>query len=148
MFMKRFLITLTVLFSLISMSSFASDSKVDSRVLKSFETSFKNATEVDWTVTNNFYKAKFSLNVQYVAAYFDGSGNMIAITRNISSTQLPISLQTNLKNNYEGFWISDLFEVANEEGTTYYVTVENADTKLILKSSNSDWVTYQKERKS
>ena len=73
---------------------------------------------------------------------------MIAITRNISSTQLPISLQTNLKNNYEGFWISDLFEVANEEGTTYYVTVENADTKLILKSSNSDWVTYQKERKS
>jgi len=148
MFMKRFLITLTVLFSLISMSSFASDSKVDSRVLKSFETSFKNATEVDWTVTNNFYKAKFSLNGQYVAAYFDASGNMIAITRNISSTQLPISLQTNLKNNYEGFWISDLFEVANEEGTTYYVTVENADTKLILKSSNSDWVTYQKERKS
>ena len=146
--MKRFLITLTVLFSLISMSSFASDSKVDSRVLKSFQSSFKNATEVDWTVTNNFYKANFSLNGQYVAAYFDGSGNMIAITRNISSTQLPISLQTNLKNNYEGFWISDLFEVANEEGTTYYVTVENADTKLILKSSNSDWVTYQKERKS
>jgi hypothetical protein len=146
--MKRFLITLTVLFSLISMSSFASDSKVDSRVLKSFETSFKNATEVDWTVTNNFYKAKFSLNGQYVAAYFDASGNMMAITRNISSTQLPISLQTNLKNNYEGLWISDLFEVANEEGTTYYVTVENADTKLILKSSGSDWATYQKERKS
>jgi hypothetical protein len=146
--MKRFLITLTVLFSLISISSFASDSKVDSRVLKSFQSSFKNATEVDWTVTNNFYKANFSLNGQYVAAYFDGSGNMMAITRNISSTQLPISLQTNLKNNYEGFWISDLFEVANEEGTTYYVTVENADTKLILRSSNADWATYQKQRKS
>ena len=146
--MKRFLITLTVLFSLISMSRFDSDSKVDSRVLKSFQSSFKNATEVDWTVTNNFYKANFSLNGQYVAAYFDGSGNMMAITRNISSTQLPISLQTNLKNNYEGFWISDLFEVANEEGTTYYVTVENADTKLILRSSNADWATYQKQRKS
>ena len=146
--MKRFLITLTVLFSLISMSSFASDSKVDSRVLKSFQSSFKNATEVDWTVTNNFYKANFSLNGQYVAAYFDGSGNMMAITRNISSTQLPISLQTNLKNNYEGFWISDLFEVANEEGTTYYVTVENANHKLILRSSNADSATYQKQRKS
>jgi hypothetical protein len=146
--MKRFLITLTVLFSLISMSSFASDSKVDSRVLKSFQSSFKNATEVDWTVSNNFYKANFTLNGQYVAAYFDESGNMMAITRNISSTQLPISLQTNLKNNYEGFWITDLFEVANEEGTTYYVTVENADTRLILRSSSSDWATYQKQRKS
>lgn len=146
--MKRFLITLTVLFSLISMSSFASDSKVDSRVLKSFQSSFKNATEVDWTVSNNFYKANFTLNGQYVAAYFDESGNMMAITRNISSTQLPISLQTNLKNNYEGFWITDLFEVANDEGTTYYVTVENADTRLILKSSTSEWATYQKQRKS
>jgi len=148
MFMKRFLITLTVLFSLISMSSFASDSKVDSRVLKSFQSSFKNATEVDWTVSSNFYKANFTLNGQYVAAYFDESGNMMAITRNISSTQLPISLQTNLKNNYEGFWITDLFEVANDEGTTYYVTVENADTRLILKSTSSDWATYQKQRKS
>jgi hypothetical protein len=146
--MKRFLITLTVLFSLISMSSFASDSKVDSRVLKTFESSFKNATEVNWTVSNNFYKANFSLNGQYVAAYFDASGNMIAITRNISSTQLPISLQNNLKNNYEGLWISDLCEVANEEGTTYYVTVENADTKLILRSTGSAWATYQKLRKS
>jgi len=146
--MKRILVTLTVLLSLISMSSFANEGKVNSRVLESFNASFKNATEVDWTVSENFYKADFSLNGQYVAAYYDEAGQMIALTRNISSMQLPISLQTSLKKQCEDLWISDLFEVANDQGTSYYVTLENADTKVVLKSSGSDWTTYQKQRKS
>ena len=146
--MKRIVITLTVLFSLVSFSSFANEVKVNSKVLESFNSYFKNATEVDWTVSQNFYKADFSLNGQYVAAYYDEAGQLVAITRNISSTQLPISLQTNLKKGHEDFWISDLFEVANEQGTTYYVTLENADTKLVLKSSDSNWTGFQKQRKS
>lgn len=146
--MKRIVITLTVLFSLVSLSSFANEEKVNARVLESFQSNFKNATEVDWTVSENFYKADFSLNGQYVAAYYDEAGQLIALTRNISSTQLPISLQTNLKKDHEAYWISDLFEVANEQGTTYYVTLENADTKMVLKSSGTNWTTYQKQRKS
>jgi hypothetical protein len=146
--MKRIVITLTVLFSLVSFSSFANEVKVNSKVLESFNSYFKNATEVDWTVSQNFYKADFSLNGQYVAAYYDEAGQLVAITRNISSTQLPISLQANLKKGHEGFWISDLFEVANEQGTSYYVTLENADTKLVLKSSGSSWTGFQKQRKS
>ena len=73
---------------------------------------------------------------------------MLALTRNISSLQLPITLQASLKKNYENFWISDLFEVANEQGTTYYVTLEDGDTKLVLKSGHSEWSTFQKQRKS
>lgn len=146
--MKRIVITLTVLFSLVGLSSFANEVKVNSQVLESFNSYFKNATEVDWTVSQNFYKADFSLNGQYVAAYYDEAGQLVAITRNISSTQLPISLQANLKKGHEDFWISDLFEVANEQGTTYYVTLENADTKLVLKSSGSSWTSFQKQRKS
>ena len=145
--MKRILITLTILLSITSMS-FANEQKVTARVLESFNGYFKNATEVDWSVGENFYKANFSYNGQYVAAFYDAEGELLAITRNISSTQLPISLQTSLKKNYTDFWISDLFEVANEEGTSYYVTVEKGDTKLVLKSTCSDWITFQKHSKS
>ena len=145
--MKRILITLTILLPITSMS-FANEQKVTARVLESFNRYFKNATEVDWSVGENFYKANFSYNGQYVAAFYDAEGELLAITRNISSTQLPISLQTSLKKNYTDFWISDLFEVANEEGTSYYVTVEKGDTKLVLKSTSSDWITFQKHSKS
>jgi len=147
--MKKILVTLTLCFSLFSMSSFAGEDKVSPEVLHAFKNSFKQATEVDWSVTETYFKVNFSLNGQYVSAFYaTEDGHMIALTRNITSTQLPIGLQTKLKQSYDGFWITDLIEVANEEGTQYYVTVENADDRVTLKSSGSDWGTYQKQRKS
>jgi hypothetical protein len=146
--MKRLFITLTIALSFISFSSFANDADVNPAALQSFNKSFKNATEVNWTISNEYYKANFALDGQYVAAYYDAEGKMIALTRNISSLQLPIALQANLKKNYENFWISDLFEMTNEEGTSYYVTVENADTKLVLKSNSQNWDKFRKQNKS
>jgi len=61
---------------------------------------------------------------------------------------LPVNLQNNLKTTYSKYWISDLFEVANHDGTSYYVTLEDGDKKIVLKSANgSDWNTYKKDRK-
>jgi hypothetical protein len=147
--MKRFLFTLTIALSLISLSSFTTRDGVAPAALKSFSKSFKSATEVNWSVSENYYKANFAMNGQYVSAYYNADGKMIALTRNITSTQLPLALQADLKKNSEGYWISDLFELANDEGTSYYVTLENGDTRLVLKSgSSSEWTTYNKQRKS
>jgi hypothetical protein len=146
--MKKILFTLTILLSLASFSSFANEETVTPGVLQSFKSSFKNAQDVNWSVVQNFYKANFVMNGQHVAAFYDASGELVALSRNISSVQLPISLQTGLKQRYQGFWISDLFEVANDSGTSYYVTLENGDTKLVLKSTENGWATFQKQRKS
>jgi hypothetical protein len=145
--MKRLLVTLTIALSFISLSSFAND-EVSPTAVKSFNSSFKNATEVKWTVTDNYFKADFALNGQYVSAFYDTEGQMIAITRNISSLQLPIALQAELKSNYDAYWISDVFEVANETGTSYYITLESADTQLVLKSEGDSWSNFKKQRKS
>ena len=146
--MKRLVLTLTIALSLVSLSSFANDGNVNAAALNSFNSSFKNATEVNWTVSNNIYKANFTLSGQYVAAYYNTEGTMIALTRNISSTQLPIALQANMKNNYEGFWITDLFEMTNDDGTSYYVTLENADSTVVLKSNSQNWERFKKQSKS
>jgi hypothetical protein len=145
--MKRLLVTLTIALSFISLSSFAND-EVSPSAVKSFNNSFKNATEVKWTVTDNYFKADFALNGQYVSAFYDTEGQMIALTRNISSLQLPIALQAELKLGYDAYWISDVFEVANETGTSYYITLETADTQLVLKSEGDSWSNFKKQRKS
>lgn len=148
--MKRLLLTLTVALSLISLSSFANgeDHEVSPRAIKSFNSSFKNATEVYWTITNNYYKVNFAMSGQYVSAFYDADGKMIALTRNISSLHLPIALQADLKKYYDAYWISDVLETATEDGTSYYITLETADTQLILKSNGDSWSTFKKERKS
>ena len=145
--MKRLLVTLTLALSLISFSSFAND-EVSPSAVKSFNSAFKNATDVKWTVTDNYFKADFALNGQYVSAFYDAEGKMIALTRNISSLQLPIALQADLKVKYDSYWISDVFEVAGETGTSYYITLETADTQLVLKSEGDSWSNFKKQRKS
>jgi hypothetical protein len=73
----------------------------------------------------------------------------MAVTRYISSIQLPLNLQSNLKKSYSNYWISDLFEIASNDGTAYYVTLENADTKIVLKSTGgTDWSVFEKSKKA
>jgi hypothetical protein len=147
--MKRLLLTLTIALSLITFSSFKSNDDVAPAALKSFNKSFKTATEVNWSVSENYFRANFALDGQYVSAYYNTDGKMVAMTRNISSQQLPLALQAQLKKTSDKYWISDLFEMANDEGTSYYITLEDADTKLIMKSTgNSEWITFSKLRKS
>lgn len=147
--MKRLVLTLTIALSLVAFSSFKNKDDIAPAAIKSFNNSFKSATEVSWSVNKEYYRANFSLNGQFVAAYFSVEGKMIAMTRNISSLQLPIALQVNMKKISAGYWISDLFEIANEEGTSYYITLEDADNKLIFyAASNSEWKTFKKQRKS
>lgn len=147
--MKSLLILLTFFTTLFATPSFARDGKVSPSVLKSFQASFAAATDVTWAQTGNGFKAQFVLNAQHIAAFYDNEGELLAMTRNVSSLQLPITLQAELKKEYGDFWISDLFEVANDSGITYYATVEKADAKIILKSESfTDWIVFQKQRKS
>ena len=143
--MKSLVIAFTLLATVLTTSSFAADPKVSRVVLRSFSKTFNTATEVDWSVTHNMYKAQFSLSGQIVTAFYEADGTMVAVTRNMTSNQLPVTLQVELKKDYENFWISGLFELSDENGTEYFVTLESADEFVILKSiSNNSWSRYKK----
>lgn len=144
--------TTLVVVTLSLTSLFANNSKnrnnVDERVEKSFKKEFASAQQESWSRVNNLNKVQFTMNDQVLFAYLDDDGNLIGVYRNILSTQLPISLMTEIKESYSNYWISTLFEVANDGITTYYITLENADHQLVLKSENSaNWTIFTKSRK-
>ena len=123
--------------------------EVNQRVIKSFQKEFSHAQNVKWEDTKEFAKATFTLNGQVMFAYFAENGDLLGVTRNIVSGQLPINLLTDLKRNYADFWITDLFEIAAGNETTYYVTMENADVVLVVNSAGtSGWEVYQKNKKT
>jgi hypothetical protein len=142
------LFILMLALSSFSLTSNATD-VVSAKALKSFQTTFTQATEAEWTITENYYKVQFLLNGQTISAFYNEEGKLISVTRNISSLQLPIILQTELKKEYNNYWITDLFEMSNDYGAEYYLTLEDADNKTILKSSvgSNSWTVYLKLRK-
>lgn len=146
--MKFLLIAFTALLSVTNTKANPNDDiKVSAAVVASFNSAFKNAADVKWNTAGAFYKADFTVNSQYVTAYYDAAATLIAVTRNVNSFQLPITLQTKLKASYEAYWISDLFELSDESGVSYYVTVENADGKVTLKSTGNEWTVFKKQSK-
>lgn len=144
--MKPLFIALTIISSFFAKNSNATNVSPDA--IKHFENTFTNVKNVIWSVGTNLYKVQFSMNEQTVTAFYDEQGELMGVSRNITSLQLPLMLQTEIKNEYSKYWISDLFEMSKEEGTDYYITLEDADSKIVLKSlNNSSWKTYQKVRK-
>jgi hypothetical protein len=146
--MKRTIITLA-LSLILGTASFANNEEtINAKAEQSFKKEFAQAKDVSWQKAGEMVKATFTLNERVLFAYYSESGDLIAITRNITTDQLPISLQTSLRKNFSGYWVSDLFEMVSGGQTNYYITVENADQKVVLKSEDfGSWSTYRKEKK-
>jgi hypothetical protein len=134
--MKRTIFTLA-LSLILGTASFANNEEtINQKASESFKKEFAQAKDVSWQKAGEMVKATFTLNDRVLFAYYSESGDLIAITRNITTDQLPISLQTSMRKNYSGYWVSDLFEMVSGGQTNYYITLENADHKVVLKSED------------
>lgn len=145
--MKALIILLTTLISFSSQAKNRDD--IDPVVLKSFQKSFKNAQEADWTATKDYFKVQFALDGQHINAFYNTEGELLAITKNITTNQLPVMLQMSLKQQTDKYWITELFECSTEQGIAYYATIENADMKITLQAGNNspEWNVFRKSHK-
>lgn len=145
---KNNIISTTVLAIMLVISSFAFAKPVENEAKQNFNKHFKHATNISWQKVGDKEKVCFTLDGRSICAYYTTDGKLVSVSRNILSTELPISLSMELKEKYKDFWITNLNEVANDEGTTYYITLENADNEIVLKSTNiSEWNVFHKFKK-
>lgn len=145
---KQIIIGLFLLIAGISNTFANGEENVNAQVINSFKKDFANAQNVQWSNGKDFVKATFTLNEHVVYAYYSDKGDLLGVTRNIVSGQLPMNLMAEVKKSYGQYWIADLFEMAANNETTYYITLENADQKLVLKSNGTNgWEVFKKEKK-
>jgi hypothetical protein len=129
-------------------SSFAatttSNNEENQVILASFHKDFRTAELMGIEAKKEYSKVTFKLNDLVLFAYYSENGDLIAVVRNILSSQLPIQLLMDLKQNHSNCWITDLFEINSNGQTNYYVTLENGDTRTTLRSASSNnWETYR-----
>jgi hypothetical protein len=145
--MKKILLVITLIFTLAA-NAFATEEKIKPEVLDAFKNKFSNAQDVTWVAGNNYYKATFNYYGSQMFAYYTTTGKLMGVTRYMSSTELPLYLRNTLKEKYTNYWISNVVEESNKNGFSYYITIENADIKIVLKSKcGGDWTIYSKQQK-
>ncbi len=150
--MKHRILTLALLLSISITSIFANpgnDVVKNYKAANAFKKEFTQAQDVKWEESRDFSKATFKLNDQVMVAYYSSTGEFLGVTRNITTSQLPLNLLNDVKKNHSEAWITDLFEITTNAETSYYITLEDADQTLVLKSSGAyGWSTFKKEKKS
>lgn len=146
--MKRF-IMLALVLTFITGTAFSNNTDgINQKVLTSFSKKFAKAEDVKWEIRKDLYRAKFTFNGTVVYAYFNASGEQVALSRNISVSHLPINLATELQAGYDQYWLVELFEVAQSNETSYYATVESPTHITTYKADGgSNWYVYKKEKK-
>ena len=129
-------------------SSFARSTNNDNdNVTAYFHKDFSTAELLDSKSTGNYTKLTFKMNGMVLTAFYSNKGELLAVTHNITSSQLPITLLMQVKRTYGSYWISDLFELNSNGDSNYYITLENADKKITLRSNDNNWEVFSKTTK-
>jgi hypothetical protein len=112
-----------------------------------FHKDFQKAELLDTRSGEDFTRYTFKMDGIVLTAYYSLKGELMAVTHNITSTQLPLPLLLQVKRNYANYWISDLFELNANGESNYYITLESADKKVTLRSSDYNWEVFSKTAK-
>ncbi|MBL0882095.1 MAG: hypothetical protein IBJ16_01890 [Chitinophagaceae bacterium] len=133
--MKKIFLT-TLIAAMIGGQVFASDvTKVSYRVLASFEAQFADAKDVNWTVTDSYTKARFTIEGEQVEAFFSASGDIIGTSRKTELKRLPLIAIQKIKKNYSKYTVTDTIEFEFNGERKYFVSVENESDRKILEVS-------------
>ena len=143
--MKSILLAAALMLAAITTKALANDVKVNPVVLRTFETTFGKTSNVQWSVVEHLYRADFTQDGENVIAFFSADdGSYVASGRYITTAELPRVLRSGLKAHTDGAVLSELFEVQNDEGTTFYATIQNGQKTTVLKSGANKWGIYKK----
>jgi hypothetical protein len=153
--MKKLVLTLVMFVSLLGAAMASGGStkseKVNHRVETAFQKEFSGATHVSWDhlKKENIYEAKFIYNHERLHAYFDVDGNIIAIGRFVTESNLPLLLRKNIHERYDEYEVTEVVEYSTNNETSYLVVLENEKSKLVVQGYISGSTSvFKKEKKN
>lgn len=120
-------------------SAFAADTKdvakVSYGVKANFEARFSGATNVSWTLRDNFTKATFTLAGQQVEAFYSVDGELIASSRKVEFGKLPLEGIQAIQKKYSTYTVSETIEFDQDGDRSYFVSLQDGDKKQIVQVS-------------
>lgn len=147
--MKKIILSITVSAALLfSAATYAADKNPGKTVEQAFNREFTQVKDVEWTTVNNeaVYKATFVFNNESLNAFFTPEGEFLGTTRQVSKSQLPIGVVTELDRQYPNARLATVFEYSKKDGLAYYITIVNSNGKgvTIKATGNGELTVYKK----
>lgn len=135
--MKLFILTAALSLGLNAMAAVTVNPSVNEKALKTFNTIFTNAQNVQWNTTADYNEASFLSGSISTRAVIDNNGALIRTIRYYKENHLPSNILYKIKKKYDGKEIYGVTEVTNEDGTNYHIVVRDARHIYKVTADNS-----------
>ena len=143
------ILTTSLVLTLFASYAKSNDGKIPKYMSSVFASDFSQAQNINWETYNGFYKASFMDMGITLYAFYTPDAEFMGLATNLPADKLPVALQTIVKEKYEGYWITDLFQYTINSTPGFFITIENADRKIMLKAeAGENWSLYSEVKKS
>jgi hypothetical protein len=146
--MKKFIIIAAS--TVLSLTGFSNTDPINSKVLQSFKTEFKTATNVEWKtlLDKDIFQASFKYQNSNVNAFFNSEGELIATSRYIDREDLPMMIKKNIEERYPDHKIGNVIENNLYDATSYHVTLHSQASSMVIVANNSGDISVYKKVKN
>ncbi len=133
--MKKIFLSLSLsLLCLLAISAAANDpSPISKEVQDAFKKEFPAAQLLNWNSVGEFQQATFLLDGHRAQAYFSEDARLLGIIRSLFFSQLPLAAMTAIDKRYSEADVMEVYEITNDEGTNYNITLESLGKKFKVK---------------
>lgn len=139
--LSKKLFTAAIAIVFLTTTAFATGDEANEKAAEHLKSEYKNAHNIQWKVTNDFIKASFYWNDQYLEVFYNKDGETIAEGRLIKINNLPLKTQQYLSDKYADYTITEAIEYTSEQtGLCYYVSVvkDGGKKKILQITPNGD----------
>ncbi len=145
--MKKVLFSTLIVISLVSSAFAAPTKKVGSIIKNAFASNFRNAENVKWDETKDYYKASFVSNNVATEAYYDRKGDFIGSSHAITLDELPTAIKRSFAKKYGSYTVKEAIQFDAVEESAWYISAENEKQSVILKIANGNIEVYKSSNK-
>ena len=132
---NKFLVT-TLLVAL-SVTSFAKEKNVDSRLFRDLSATLHNSPQVQWTIKDQYKQGTFSFRDKSAAAFYSLDDNeLIGFRIQLNKNELPQIVSESIKEKYGDWQLVDAITFIDASGNVNYFTQVQKDKKsFVLKTT-------------
>jgi len=114
-------IGLLICFLILSTAIYAQKSTLPTRILKTLDKKYPEAKDVNWKIkSKGDYKIKFNLDGKKTIVEIDEDGFWEKTSTHISFEELPLEVQTKVKEQKLGLEITEIKHVITDDNEVYY----------------------------
>lgn len=128
-------------------NSFAFTDSVTAKIKSVFEKDFAACSDLTWTKYEDVYVASFKMKDVSLTAAYNENGELLAVTRYINFSQLPLKVSRAVEEKYGSYTIDPSVIELTGDQTSYFLNVENEKVALKIKSDASGYIIVENRLK-